>query len=106
MIRMNRRNRVSRTDRNGTGNRSRRGLWLPTAIASAVVAAGGVMLPAVTASAAPMPETPPVSLTAAHHHDHHDRDRDRDDHRRHHCDDHHRDHWDDRHHFDPWDDAD
>jgi hypothetical protein len=52
--------------------RSKRGRRLAAIAVSAGALAGGVMLPAVTASAAPMPQAPTVAQAPAHKdHDHH-----------------------------------
>ncbi|MGW2646374.1 hypothetical protein ACWC2T_15985 [Streptomyces sp. NPDC001393] len=76
--------RITRVFRNHDDSRAKRRLGLATAAVSAAVVAGGVMLPAVTASAAPM--HPVSAVTMAPRHDHHDRDY-WDHHDRHHCGD-------------------
>ncbi|MEU6511955.1 MULTISPECIES: hypothetical protein [unclassified Streptomyces] len=84
---MSRITRIIRKDDDSRAERPRRRLGLATAVASAVVVAGGVMVPAVAASAAPMHQ--PAAVTMAPRHDHH---HDGDD----------WDHWEHHHHWHYW----
>jgi hypothetical protein len=80
---------ITRVTRKHDDSRSRRRLaGLATAVASAAVVAGGVMLPAAAATAAPMHPASAVSMTPRH--DHHDGD---------YWDNHDGDHWE---HHDHW----
>ncbi|MGW7527402.1 hypothetical protein [Streptomyces sp. NPDC054783] len=81
---------INRFNRKHDDARPKRRLGgLATAVASAVVVAGGVMLPVAAATAAPMHQTSAVTMTPRH--DHHDGDywsHDWDHHyRHHHCGD-------------------
>ncbi|QTE00842.1 hypothetical protein [Streptomyces cyanogenus] len=64
---------MKRTNENLGERRSKRGVRLAALAVSAGAIAAGVMLPAVTASAAPLQQTPTVAQAPAHdhHHDHH-----------------------------------
>ncbi|MEU1009415.1 hypothetical protein ABZ398_13640, partial [Streptomyces sp. NPDC005890] len=65
---------MTHTNENLGERRSKRGTRLAACLVSAGAVAAGVMLPAVTASAAPMPRTPTVAQAPAHHdhgHGHH-----------------------------------
>ncbi|AOR31801.1 hypothetical protein BFF78_12745 [Streptomyces fodineus] len=78
---------MTRITRNRDESRAERCLGLASAVVSAAVVVGGVMLPAVAASAAPMHQTSEVIMAVAHgdyygHQHHHDHD---------HCGHHHKD---------------